>query len=181
MQLSNSVTVGYDPYLTVPQTVVLPLHYIHHISGESEIRTHGTFTSDGFQDRCTKPLYDLSKVTAKGLEPLQTESKSVVLAITPSGNMCGPTRIRTGDCRMQIYCVSIYTIGPKVEMARIELATSWSQTRRDNRATLHLELRSEQDSNLCNRGCSSAPKFTQPSDHFNIRFYYSTPDRKLDL
>ncbi len=28
----------------------------------------------------------------------------------------------------------------KVGMARFELATSWSQTRRDNRATLHPEL-----------------------------------------
>lgn len=28
----------------------------------------------------------------------------------------------------------------KVEVARFELATSWSQTRRDNQATLHLEL-----------------------------------------
>ena len=27
-------------------------------------------------------------------------------------------------------------------MARFELATSWSQTRRDNRATLHPELKS---------------------------------------
>jgi hypothetical protein len=29
----------------------------------------------------------------------------------------------------------------KVGMARFELATSWSQTRRDNRATLHPELK----------------------------------------
>ena len=29
----------------------------------------------------------------------------------------------------------------QVGMARFELATSWSQTRRDNRATLHPELK----------------------------------------
>jgi hypothetical protein len=33
------------------------------------------------------------------------------------------------------------TLSMLVGMARFELATSWSQTRRDNRATLHPELK----------------------------------------
>ena len=79
------VTVGIDPYLTASQTVVLPLHYSHHISGEGGIRTHGAFTLGGFQDLCTKPLYDLSIVTTAGLEPTQTPSKGVMLTITSCG------------------------------------------------------------------------------------------------
>lgn len=50
--------------------------------GECEIRTHGAVTPAGFQDRCLKPLGQLSIMAERiGFEPIPSQSKCDVLPL----------------------------------------------------------------------------------------------------
>ena len=86
--------MGIDPYLTAPQTVVLPLHYSHHMRKRTDSNPHGCYTLMIFKTTYLSfgrfPL-----VTVTGLEPIRTESKSVMLTITSYGNICSRYWSRT--------------------------------------------------------------------------------------
>ena len=63
----------------------------------------------------------------------RTEKVNEVFArIAVLNNLSGQNETGQNNTKIDLSCL--------VGMARFELATSWSQTRRDNRATLHPEL-----------------------------------------
>jgi hypothetical protein len=126
------VTAVFETCLTEPQSVVLPLHYSHHISGKQRTRPPNPYKGlPHFQD--VSPLhcscFTFLFVTAAGLEPTLTESKSVMLTITSYGSFERVFRIELKYPTWKEGIINHYTIPAFEPETGIEPATLTLQMR----------------------------------------------------